>query len=127
MGCAQTLSQMRRELRNVLAQPEHALLAIDFSSPTFNIQTITLLIHGYEQLHECKLLIPYMSSPSDSAKASALGERYAQQQSFAVPKGALSPHMRCCQIDHGSVRPCVQARSAAAQCRWSSPTAGLEP
>lgn len=70
-----TLSQMRRELRIVLAQPEHALLAIDFSSPTFNIQTITLLIHGYEQLHECKLLIPYMSAPSDSAKASALGER----------------------------------------------------
>jgi hypothetical protein len=79
LGCVQTLGVMRKELRGVLAQPEHALLAIDFSSPTFNIQTITSLIHGYEQLHECKMLIPYMSSSSDSAKASALGERYSHR------------------------------------------------
>jgi hypothetical protein len=66
---------MRRALRNALAQPEHALLAVDISSPTVNVQTVTLLIHGYEQLHECKMLIPYLNSSSDSAKASALGEK----------------------------------------------------
>jgi hypothetical protein len=52
-----------------------------FTCAGFNAQRATLLIQGYEQLHEAKLLLPYLSqlqssqASSSSRRASALGEQ----------------------------------------------------
>ncbi len=70
------IQAMLQELRQILAQPEFDLLSIDFFHANFNIQNVTVLVSGYEQLHECKLLLPYLNSPSTSRScASDLGEK----------------------------------------------------